>query len=390
MHNFNTSLTSPIITGWRCGIQNLRFKISILNELKKQKMDIHSSIHVLRELENTRKKIWGNKKVKKWAVSQGNYKYMLYTPATGSVPGKRMLWNEVNRASTGVQNYAPTIAFFAITKKCSLKCEHCFEWDNLNKKEVLSAEDLITITSRLKDTGFAQVHLSGGEPMLRIDAIEKLVPHFRDSMEFYVLTSGFNCDENNIIRLKKAGVTGIVVSIDHYDPEVHDRFRGLHGSWAQATEAVKLARKHDLSATVSVCVVRDFATPEHLHQYAELAYRLGASFIQILEPVAVGHFAGKDVQLSKEHLAVLETFFDELTYSKKYAHYPVGIYHGYYQRRIGCFGSGDRSVYIDTNGDMLACPFCHIKSGNVLEGDISKIIMSMRKKGCGTFSSITA
>ncbi|HVF81792.1 MAG TPA: hypothetical protein VM884_07650, partial [Flavisolibacter sp.] len=37
----------------------------------------------------------------------------------------------------------------------------------------------------------------------------------------------------------------------------------------------------------------------------------------------------------------------------------------YHQRRVGCF-SGSRSVYIDSAGDVHACPFCHTKSYNII------------------------
>ncbi len=38
----------------------------------------------------------------------------------------------------------------------------------------------------------------------------------------------------------------------------------------------------------------------------------------------------------------------------------------YHQRRVGCF-SGSRSVYVDSVGDVHACPFCHTKSYNIIE-----------------------
>jgi radical SAM protein with 4Fe4S-binding SPASM domain len=45
---------------------------------------------------------------------------------------------------------------------------------------------------------------------------------------------------------------------------------------------------------------------------------------------------------------------------------PMVIYHGYHQRRIGCFGSGDRFMYIDPYGDVYPCPFSEMKIGNAI------------------------
>ena len=96
-------------------------------------------------------------------------------------------------------------------------------------------------------------------------------------------------------------------------------------------------------------------------QYAELAKQWGVSFIQLLEPKSVGHYAGKDVYLSKEKISVLEDFYTTYNYNKAYVNYPTIVYHGFYSRRIGCGAGGKHYVYIDTDGDVHNCPFCREK-----------------------------
>ena len=46
--------------------------------------------------------------------------------------------------------------------------------------------------------------------------------------------------------------------------------------------------------------------------------------------------------------------------------FPTMMYHGFHQRRVGCY-SGSRSVYVDSAGDVHACPFCHNKSYNIID-----------------------
>ncbi len=100
--------------------------------------------------------------------------------------------------------------------------------------------------------------------------------------------------------------------------------------------------------------------------YMEFAKALGVHFVQMLEPRSIGHYEGKDVLLQEKHIKTLEEFFKEINHSKKYKEYPILLYHGYHQRRIGCF-AGSRSVYIDSAGDVHSCPFCHTKSFNIIE-----------------------
>lgn len=83
----------------------------------------------------------------------------------------------------------------------------------------------------------------------------------------------------------------------------------------------------------------------------------------------------------------MEKFYLEMNYDMKYREHPIVIYHGYYQRRVGCFASGNRSLYVDTDGDIHACPFCQAKTGNVLTGDLDDSIAKLRNTGCHKFDS---
>ena len=58
-------------------------------------------------------------------------------------------------------------------------------------------------------------------------------------------------------------------------------------------------------------------------QYAELAKQWGVSFIQILEPKAVGHYAGKDVFVDDGQIQMLEDFFTTYNYDKAYTSISV-------------------------------------------------------------------
>jgi MoaA/NifB/PqqE/SkfB family radical SAM enzyme len=122
-------------------------------------------------------------------------------------------------------------------------------------------------------------------------------------------------------------------------------------------------------------------------EYAELAKKMGVSFIQILEPKAVGHYKGQDVALTVEQEKIIESFYLKMNYDKKYRQYPIICYHGYYQRKVGCFAAGDRNLYIDTDGDMHACPFCQTKMGSALSQDVAHYITQLQSKGCHSFKS---
>ena len=52
---------------------------------------------------------------------------------------------------------------------------------------------------------------------------------------------------------------------------------------------------------------------------------------------------------------------------------------------MGCYGSGNRSIYVDTDGDLNACPFCQKKSGNILDENLSESLENLQSLGCQKF-----
>jgi len=72
--------------------------------------------------------------------------------------------------------------------------------------------------------------------------------------------------------------------------------------------------------------------------------------------------------------------------NKSFKNYPLIIYHGFYQRRLGCFNGGLTGLYIDTDGDINACPFCRIKNGSILNDDFDNSLTNLAKKGCPEYT----
>jgi MoaA/NifB/PqqE/SkfB family radical SAM enzyme len=323
-------------------------------------------VKTFRTLLSLRNNVWGGDLKKLYKIG-GKYYFNQYTPGWPSKNYDELIKSELRRhASPLSAEEKLSFVFLAITRKCPMRCEHCFEWDNLNQKEVFTKDTLFKTIDLFQKQGVLQFHFSGGEPMVRFKDLVQLVKFASRKSECWVLTSGFNFTRENAQILRQVGCKGVVVSIDHYRPEMHNLFRGNDSSFEGAVNAVKEARLAGMVVSISVCATKSFIEGGHLLPYLDFAKVLGAHFVQVLEPKNVGHYNDKDVLLAARHINELDTVFKLVNHSKAYRQYPTMLYHGYHQRRVGCF-SGSRSVYIDSIGDVHACPFCHTKSYNVIE-----------------------
>ena len=386
-----TTSDSAIISGWQKNYIHSRIIFSLLKiawECYKDPLDV---LRGLRYLRNLRKKFTGNFELKKMARVNGVYYLYLYNPGYKSDNFKKFMISQLNDFKPVRRDtYRFNNVIMAITKKCSLQCDHCFEWESLNKKENLSTYDLIEIVQKLQKQGVSEIQFSGGEPLLKVDRIiEILNAADKKSTSFWIDTSGFKFTGENARLLKEAGLTGVFVSLDHFDPALHNKFRGFKDAFYWVETAVKNALEQGFVVSLSLCVTREFASRENLLRYMEMAREMGVSFVQFLEPKAVGHFSGKDVLLLPEHLEIIEEIYTEFNFSSRYLSYPIITYHGYYQRRSGCFSGGYKGFYVDTDGDINPCPFCQKKSGNLLEGDLEETFAALKTSGCIDYSSFS-
>lgn len=272
---------------------------------------------------------------------------------------------------------------FAFTKKCPLNCVHCYEGEELNKKDVLNLSDKKRIVGKLQNAGIPMIHFGGGDPMAKVDEVVELLESAKPTSDFWVFTSGFNLTAQNAKRLKSAGLTGISIGLDYHDRELHNKFRRNEKAFDWAMDGAENAVNANLVLTFTVCLTRDFCTEENLMKYMELARSKNASFVQMLEPRAVGNFAGKDVFLLPEQSAIVDEFFLRINRDSKYKDMPIILYPGYHQKRGGCTAAGIKYLYIDTNGYMSSCPFCRNTKTHILDGDHEINIESMKIEGCG-------
>lgn len=346
---------------------------------------IPNAVSTLKTLKQKYQNIFGELFINKIAKNNGKYYWRLNGPGFPSLANRILIENEINKVFPFKENKGLRVLYFAITKKCPLNCEHCFEWENLDKKEKLSLEDLKNIIWKFQDYGTTQVMLSGGEPMVRFKDLVALLKSTKKGTHFWMITSGLGLSLKKARILKQAGLTGVVVSLDDYREKEHNRFRGYKNAYQNAIHAVINAKKAKLVAALSLCATNQFTNEENLAAYMDLAKDLGVTFVQILEPHATGRYFLQDVRLSDDKIALLEKTYQDYNSTKAFKDHPIINYVQYIHRRTGCLGGGNQYLYVNTNGEVQVCPFCNNGTLNALDLEVKEIMEHMSKKHCIPF-----
>lgn len=155
---------------------------------------------------------------------------------------------------------------FFVTNRCNAKCKHCFYWENLNKKDELSLEEIEEISKKL---GTVQVLLlSGGEPLLRDDIFEIISIFIRNnntkvvSIPTNALLPSHIAKVTERLALNFPEITfSINPSIDELF-EKNDEIRGIKGAFEKSIstlhEIEKLRKKYTNIELVVNTTVSDF------------------------------------------------------------------------------------------------------------------------------------
>ena len=346
------------------------------------------SVRVLSKLLRQRKRLHGNKKDHKIVRSGNRYYWSIYTPGFPSPGFNAMISQEIKRASGHTAGDIPLqTLILSISSRCHYHCEHCYEGKNLKQWEDLSIADLTKLLREAIRLGIPHIQIGGGEPMLRFDDMLRLLKLGRDHMEFWLSTSGYGLTRDKAWDLKVAGLTGANISLDHWDEEKHNRFRNHPEAYIRVMEAVENCKVVGIIPNLTLCITHEMASEEQLMNYMELARKLEIPFVRFLEARKAGNYAGKDVLLTGREQSAVVDFFLKMNGSAKYNSYPIIQYPGYHQRKVGCYGAGNRYIHIDSAGNYHSCPFCRGAVGNIKEMELKEGIRLLREQGCQLFKT---
>lgn len=151
----------------------------------------------------------------------------------------------------------PPYALLAeLTHRCPLHCAYCSNpLDLVARQAELPTSTWLRVLSEAADLGVVQVHLSGGEPLVRSDLEEIAANAARLQLYTQVTTSGVGLDALRARRLAESGVLCVQLSIQAHAARLGDRIAGYraHHLKEKAAAAVRAA---DLSLTLNVVLNR--------------------------------------------------------------------------------------------------------------------------------------
>lgn len=186
---------------------------------------------------------------------------------------------------TSFTEYTPERVDFLITKKCNLKCKHCFENASPQKKtEHFDMDMLKSIFSQMDDLNVKTLKITGGEPFYhpQIQSILRLVIETR--FETIILTNGMLLTNNAIDIIKSSNIK-LGISLDGISSKTHDFLRGK-GSFKILYD--KLRYMSNLGVDLTLTFTANRINESDLEQLASIGFNeigVRCIFVNRLRPI---------------------------------------------------------------------------------------------------------
>ncbi len=288
-----------------------------------------------------------------------------------------------------------SILIWNFTNRCNLSCLHCYSKSGLEESDTLSTEKILQTIPKLKKAGIRFVIFSGGEPLTRKDIFEIAKAFKQEGIFTYLSTNGLYINPGNVKKIIDT-FSYIGISIDG-TPEVHDRFRGLTGSYEKSMKSIDLI--HDNGGKVGIRFTITKETIDSLSHIFQVSEEKGIDKIYISHLVYSGrgldnlkmdltkeqrkivveyiinkafeyYEKGLDIDIVSGNMEMDSIFFLN-KFTKKYPHFSHILKEKL--KKWGGNSAGRNLVNINSEGDVKPDPFFPIKIGNIFEKPFDEI-----------------
>ncbi|GBD16398.1 Putative mycofactocin radical SAM maturase MftC [bacterium HR26] len=249
-----------------------------------------------------------------------------------------------------------------LTYACPLHCPYCSNPLNLaDYSDELTTAEWQRVFAEARDLGVLQLHLSGGEPLVRRDLVELVACAHELGMYTNLITSGIGLTPRRAEQLRAAGLDHVQISIQADEPALSDLIAGTP-SFERKITAARLVKALGWPLTLNVVLHR--YNIDRIDRILELAESLEADRIELANTQYYGWAWRNRAALlpSKTQLDRAESIVRAVRQrleGRMEIIYVIPDYYSQYPKP--CMGGwGRRQLTVIPNGDVLPCPAAHI------------------------------
>jgi radical SAM protein len=300
---------------------------------------------------------------------------------------------------------APFTIAWETTRACAFACRHCrANAQHQPHPEELTTEEGMRLIDRLAVFGSPILIFTGGDPMMRRDLFDLIA---------YANERGLRCSltptatalptVERLRRAQEAGIRRLALSLDAPQPEVHDDFRQVKGSWDRTMRILHNAQEAGVSVQVNTTVARHnldslpamipfieevkavqwslfflvptgraqvtwMITPAEHERIFNWLYDLSQQAPFDIKATAAPMYRRVAIQRRKAEAVAAGSQDTQVTFQGAGFQYADGL-----DRPTRGVNDGNGFLFISHRGDIMPSGFLPVKAGNVRQDDIVEV-----------------
>ena len=270
-----------------------------------------------------------------------------------------------------------------LTKRCNLRCKHCYANGGENCGKELSLQDIESILDQLTSLSVSEVFFTGGEPFIRKDIVDIL--KYASELNFNILISsnGHFITPEIIEQIKNINFKMFQISIDG-GRESHVKNRGIK-SWEDADSAInRIVDAGIANTTVGSVILKDAINyPDIMRYCAEKK----VSWFALMLLIEAGRAKDMNGPSGKNLKVILEKLFENYAEIDRAVEFssnttlppalvPESMRKQNIHKKFACC-SFPYILGIEANGDVAPCDgffvFPEMIVGNIYEESLASI-----------------
>lgn len=266
-----------------------------------------------------------------------------------------MIHTAFRRMAFTLMNFKYRTIKIHINNDCNLKCRNCYcrcasGEEGLKKEEILSLIGQLKIFNQNLD-----LHILGGEPLLRKDLFE-IIAYARKKINKIILFTNATLVTPRLAReIKESRISAVIATLHSCDKDIHDGITQAEGSWERTVSGMRYLIEEGLP-TYSFTVLMS-ANAGHLERIESFVRGVGAKTM----------YFPYIKQCPQDSLCIdgKEGFQEALAWAfNKSGEYKSKLLSILSRRPKAC-SAFISTINIRSDGTLTPCPFLDLGLGNI-------------------------
>lgn len=297
---------------------------------------------------------------------------------------------------------SPFLVIWETTQACGLACKHCRASAVPDRHpDELTTDEAKAMLKRIRDFGPIIFVFSGGDCMRRPDIVELVEYGANLGLRMAATPATTDLTDRAMLqRLKDAGLARVAVSLDGSNPEIHDAFRRVEGSFDAGLRILRDSQPIGMTTQVNTVIGRH--NLDDIDSLMRLMTDVGIVFWEVFFLVPMGRAKPEDVASAEEFEEVFHKLYDlsktapfdiKATAAPQYARVVLerqvaerrngertaapspltsGLHHSEKDGigRARGVNDGDGFMFVSHLGDIYPSGFLPVSAGNVRTDDL--------------------